>query len=338
MLAKYLEALYNKVIVSIVVNRSSTNVYVELCSKKGVISSDKSSFETTHLSREMLEYINAHLKESPYFYIALLDNSTEQGAFPSCAKNRLSLFQDLSSSEYKCYDEQWTYYTSKTDLYTLEKRYSKVGIDLLFSPFTLISTFFKDKILTHTAMFILVQETSISLSVFDNGKLLFAKHIDMQITQEDDEELLASVLDDEEIEIEEDVGIDLEEIDVIDDLDDFGDIEDLDSIEDIDQFSQSQDIEEELFEAQEESVSQDEDDEPNEDFQRFLLIQKNVSKYYEDERYEGVFIENTYIADSIGNTADLKRYLEEEMFLNVYIRNIDLGMELAALSKEELGI
>ena len=336
MLANLLEALYNKVIVNIVVNRSTTDVYIELCSKNGTVDSDKNSFDTVDLSKEMFAYISSHIKESPYYYISILDISKQQGAFPTCAKNRLSYFYEVSASEHKCYDESWTYYTSKTDLYTLEKVYAKSGVDFVFSPFTLLNNFFQDKINSNVAMYILIQEASISLAVFDTGKLLFAEHLDMELKDENEDVLLNHDIDESE-DLEIDSGIDLEDIDVIDDLDDFGDIEDLDSIEDIDQFSQSQDVEEEFYESQESEV-ESEDDDVNEDYQRFTLIQNSVGTYYADDKYKGDFIENVYIADGMGATTDLKRYLEEEMFLNVYIRHIEVCMELSSLAKMELNI
>lgn len=335
MLSNLLESLYNKVIVNIIIKHSSTEIYIELCSKKGVISSEQKIFETLSLSKEMLAFIDSYIKESPYYYIAILDNSVEQGAFPTCAKNRLAYFHDLSASEYKCHNSSWTYHTSKNDLYKLEKLYAKSGIDLVFSPFTLLSNFFIDKISSNIAMYLVVQETSVTLAIFDKGDMLYAHYIDMQ-RDEESEEILTQDLDESE-DLGIDVGIDLDDIDVIDDLDDFGDIEDLDSIEDIDQFSQSQDIEEEFYES-EEPVVESKDDNANGDYKRFMAVQSSIAIYYSEEKYKGGFIENTYIADGVGVSGDLKRYLEEEMFLNVYVRHIEMGMELASLAKMELNL
>ena len=74
----------------------------------------------------------------------------------------------------------------------------------------------------------------------------------------------------------------------------------------------------------------------NEDFQRFSLIQSAVNTFYKDEKFESEFIENIYIGDGVGVSSDLKRYLEEEMFLNVYIRHLDLAGELCTIAKMEL--
>jgi len=333
---KLFEALYNKVFVNIVVKRSSTDVYIELCSKNDVIESEQNSFDTSSLSDEIINFITSFTKESPYYYISILDTSAEQGAFPTCSKNKLSYFYDVSASEHKCVGDKWTFYTSKTDIYEIEKKYQKIGIDFIFSPFTLLSNFFKDKISANIAMYILMQDSFISLAVFENGVLLYAEHLDMQTDGENDDVLLSSDMsDDEEISLED--GIDLEDVDVIDDmedLDDFGDIEDLDSLEEIDEFSEHQDIEEEFYEAEDPIVESDDDF--NEDYQRFTLIQSALGHYYNDDKYESQFIENVYISDGVGISNDLKRYLEEEMYLNVYIRHTELGLEVSNLAKLEL--
>ena len=338
MLAKFLEALYNKVIVNIVVKRSSSDVYIELCSKKEVLEHAKQSFKTVTLNKEMLEFINGYTKESPFYYIALLDVFSDQGAVPTCTKNRLSYYQDMSAMEYRCYDEKWSYYSAKTNLYDIEKVYSKIGVDFIFSPFSLLTHFFKDKISGHISMYILVQDTFISLAVFENQELLYADYLDMETSGESEDEILSHDISD--IDLNNDDAIDLEDMDAIEDiedLEDFGDIEDLDSLEEIDEFSENRDIEEELFESDEPIVESDETN-FNEDYQRFSLIQTSLGHYYNDKKYVSNFVENVYIADGIGVSNDLKRYLEEEMFLNVYIRHIDISMEVAELSRMELDL
>jgi len=337
-LSNFLEALYHKVIVSIVIKHSSCDVYIELCSKTAVVDSELKTFETTFLDEEMLEFISSYTKESPYSYVSILDMSPDQGAIPTCTKNRLPFYQDLSSCEYKCFDENWTYFTSKSDLYEIEKVYKQIGVDFIFSPFTLLYNFFEDKVSSSLALYILVQDSYLSLSVFANSKLMFAEHLDMETSADD--ELLSQVMDNDDIDLSETNSIDLDEVDVIDDmedLDDFGDIEDLDSLEEIDEFSESQDIEEEFLEANE-SIIESDADSFNEDYQRFSLIQTSLGHFYNDKRYEGEFVENVYIADGVGVSSDLKRYLEEEMFLNVYIRHLDIPIEVCSLAKEELGL
>ncbi|MCD4667572.1 MAG: hypothetical protein K8R44_03110 [Sulfurimonas sp.] len=342
MLSKFYESLYLKVLVNIVVGNSKTTVYIEMLNKKDVVSYYEESFDETYLSIELYEYILQHTKESPFFYISILDNSTSQGAIPTCSKQNLEYYCDLSSSEYKCYKDKWTYYTSKNDLYGMEKVYEKIGVDFIFSPFVVLANFFKDKIDTHLAMFLLIEENTISLSVFNNSELLYAEYLDTQI-EIDETPMLIDEHDIEDIDLDDDENsINLDDIDAIDDideLDDFGDIADLDSIEDIDEFSESKDVEEEFAKEVEEEHHIDnleDSDGFNEDYQRFLLIQSAVNSFYKNEKYKSEFIENIYIGDSVGISRDLKKYLEEEMFLNVYVRNLHLPAEVCEIAKMEL--
>jgi len=337
----FLEALYNKVFVNIVVKRASTDVYIEVCSKKGVVDHAKESFDTTQLSNELMEFVNSYTKESPFFYISFLDSSVEQGALPTCEKNRLEFYEDISASEYKCHDKIWTYYTAKSELYEIEKKYANIGIDFMFSPYSLISRFFKDKISSNLAMYILLQDSFITLAIFDQGSLLYGEHLDMETTSEVEDEILASIDVEEDVDLEIEQSINLEDVDMddaIEDLDDFGDIEDLDTIADIDEFSQNKDLEEELTDVVEELEEEETEGSFNENYQRFSLIQTSLSHFYNNEKYESTFVETVYIADGIGVSNDLKHYLEEEMFLNVYLRRMDIAMEVCELAKEELSL
>ena len=340
MLHTFFESLYNKVFVNIVKKSSGIDIYVELCSKKAVIEHHESSFETTKFDDTISEFIGSAIIESPYHYVSILDYSKEQGALPTCDKQKLSNYCDLSTAEYKCSDENWSYYTSKTDLNAIEKEYKSIGVDMVFSPFSILANFFQDKIASQLAMYVLVQESSLALMIFKESQLLYGAYKDISKEEEMEPSLLSEGMED----IGLDDGIDLDDVDVddeieeiseLDDLDDFADIEDLDEIEDIDEFSKSQDVEEELFEA-EEHLEEPSSDGFNEDYERFGVIKKLLGTFYNDALYESQFIENVYIADAVGVTSDLKHYLEEEMFLNVYVRHMDINRELAEIAKMEI--
>ncbi len=333
----FLKSLYLNVFVTLIVNKSSTVVYVEVCNKNGTIESDEEIFKTTAVDNKMYNYIMSYTKESPFFYIAILDTSSNQGSIPTSSEDKVSNFIDKISSSYRSYNDSWSYYTSKYDIKELQSKYSKIGIDLIFSPFVVLSQFFKDKIDTHMAMFILIEDNYLSLSVFDTSKLLYSVHLDMENETESEELMIDE--DDIELDLEED-SIDIDNIDVLDDmdsLDDFGDIEDLDSIDDIDEFSDARDIEEELTEeAEEGNMPIYEGDGFTEDYHRYTLIKGAVNNFYQDETFDSQFIETVYIADGVGVSADLKTYLEDEMFFSVYIRQIHLSAEVCELAKMEI--
>lgn len=329
MISKLFESLYTKVFINIIVENLQTVVYVEVCSSSSVLQSMHKYFDTTAMNTRMYEFIHAYYKESPFCYISILDKSPLQGAIPTCDVKEMSKYCDINSSEYRCFSKDWAFYTSEYDLEAIKHEYRSIGVDFIFSPFVIMANFFKDKIDNTLSMFVLLEDNYISFSVFDNSKLLYAEYLNMEHHKESDELLMESPLEDDELD-----GIDLEEIDIDDDsggFDDFTNIEDLDSSEAIDEFSQEQEIKETITKEEYSPT-----DGFNEDYQRFSLIKGALSTFYKDPKYNSKFIESIYIADGVGVTNDLKNYLEEEMFLSVYVRKIDLAVALCDMAKAEI--
>ena len=335
MLGKLFEALYQKVFVSIVLTRSGTLVYIEHCDKQNVLENFEKKFHTTSFDKKIHDYILEHINQTPFFYIIFLDASAQQGALPSCDIKKMGFYIDTQEYKIMCYEKQWSYYTSLAQLNALEQEYQEIGLDFIFSPFCLLAKIYEEKLNAETSMFILLEDNFLSVSVFDQKRLLFAQRLDMEHANENDE----LVIDEQdELEFDLDTSIDLDEINAMDDLgelEDFSDIEDLDAFDEIDEFDDSiapVESKKKLFDdmpvAQEEGF--------NEDYQRYLLIKSAVHTFYNDDRYESKFIEHVYIADSVGVSDDLKKYIEEEMFLNPVIRKVDLMQELCDMAKEEL--
>ena len=331
MITKFLEALYTKVFINIIIGNLQTTIYVEVCSKKEVEQSVRKSFDTTVMNPKMYEFMQTYIKESPFFYISILDKSRHQGAIPTCAVSEMNRFCDINSSEYRCFSKDWAYYTSEYDLTATKLEYRNVGIDFIFSPFVILANFFKDKIDNTLSMFVLVEDNYLSFTVFENSRLLYAKYLDMDNHKDDDNLMIdAPAYDDLSFEME---GIDLEEVSLEDDsmvFDDFANIEELDEGDTIDEFSEEQEVK--PIVVKDVDVSHDGF---NEDYQRFSLIQSSLNTFYKDPKYDSKFIEIIYIADGVGVSPDLKNYLEEEMFLSVYIRKIDLAISLCDLAKAE---
>lgn len=320
--------------INIVVLKNQTIIYVQEDDKGHTVNSSYESFDTTTINEKMHNYIESFTKETPFNYISILDTSSHQGAVPSCDKKDILDFFDESVSKYICYKSSWTYYTSKNDLNTLQKHYKKVGLDFVFSPFLILSHFFKDKIKNNFALFILIEEAHISMAVFDNLELCYAEHIVIKSSFDNN-----SLLLDEDITESLELDLDTIDLDSMEDegLDDFSDIEDLDGVEDIEEFSESQEIEDITDitdDIDEDDLSSS--DELNDDYERFTLIQKSIDIFYKDDKYESKFLEKTFIADAVGMSLEFKRYLEEEMFLATFIRRIDLNVELCEIAKEEI--
>ncbi|MEA3373335.1 MAG: hypothetical protein U9Q62_06550 [Campylobacterota bacterium] len=340
-LSKVIESLYLKVFVGIVVSAEKYDVVIEILKGSDVKERLMKSFSSSSGKGEMQSFIETYTSESPFYYIALLNPMADQGAIPTCSSKRSEDFLDLSTSITLCQDKQWTLYAAKPDLDQLRREYKKTGLDFIFSPFSVMQRFFKDKITSGLSLFVLAQPESISLTIFQEGLLLFAQQVKMEAEEEDlfddqndDNISLSFELDADGLE----EGIDLDDINAIDDLeglDDLNDIEDLDAVGDLESF------EEDIPEMAPVAIDKEEaTEEPsiegfNEDFKRFQIIQNSLNSYYSDGKFDQQFIESVYVADGCGVTDDLKHYLEEELFMKVYIRRIDLAAEVVDLAKAE---
>ena len=333
MIGKILETLYTKVFINIIVGESKSIVFVEVVSKGEVVKSESESFKTNILSSEMHVYLKASIAKSPYHYISILDKSINQGAIPTCSN--IKDYVDTKGLNSICIDKNWTFYTRQEDIKDLKYEYQNIGLDLIFSPFSILAKFFKDKIELNLSIFALIEENNISLSVFNQGKLLYAEYLHIKTQNQDETLMMDSILDDDD---DDDMDLDLDDIDLDDmdaddditSLDDFADIEDLNADVDIEEFSEAQDIVR-THEEQEVNI-----EDINDDYTKFIMIQDSINRFYHDEKYNSEFLESIYIADSIGLSTDLKKYLEEEMFLNVVVRKIALEEELSDMAKAEI--
>lgn len=336
MISKFLEIFYTKIFINIIVENSQTVVYVEVCSGDEVKDTVHKTFETVGMNMKMYEFINSYTKETPFFYISVLDNSPSQGAVPATVNSEINKYVDIGSARYISLHD-WSVYTAGSDINAIKHEYRSIGVDFIFSPFLILAKFFEEKINSTLAMFILVEDNYIAMSVFDNSKLLYAQYLNME-HQEESDLLIDTPLED-------DLSLDLDSIDLDTDIDidmntdtnileEFADIEDLDMSGDIDEFSEAEDIQEIIIhEKKKHSINANGF---NEDYKRFLLIQKALGIFYKDKKYKSQFIESVYIADGVGVSNDLKGYLEEEIYLNVYIRKIDLGTAVCDMAKAEI--
>ncbi len=335
MFGKLKTFLYTQVYINILVDIKKTTIYVEELHFNGKSQNHEKIFDTTSQEKIYL-YIKNIAKKTPLHYISILDSSLEQGATPTCSSQDMAQFCDLGVAKHVCYSKQWGYYTSKLDVLEYQKKYAKIGLDYIFSPFLLLSNFFKDKIDEDLSLYILVQNDFLSLCVFNHSELVFAQHLDMDNQNEFQDDLLMDEhSDDEDLSLD-DVGIDLEDVNVIDDidsLDDFDDIQDLDTFDEMDEFSEDESQETEDVAVVEPPL--DEESSFGENYHRFSLIQSAIKDFYLDEKFASDFLQKVYIADAIGINDELKKFLEEEMYLSVVIRKIDLGVELSKAAKAE---
>lgn len=328
----FLGFIYTKVFINIVIENLSAVVYIEVCSTKGsVIESVEKKFDISQDKNRMYNFIKSYKKESPFHYVSIIDQSSSQGAITTCKSSELSSHYGDSKIKIICYSKDLAFYTLENNINFIKQEHREIGIDFIFSPFLIVREFFKDKIESTMAMYVLVENGYLSLTIFENSKLLFAKFINAgHLIDEDDISYSGQLLDEES----EDSTLDMGEIDLgeVSFAEEYASIENLDDSDDINEFSEEKEIKNAINISGEKLILNG----FGEDYQRFLSIHESLNSFYKDEKYDSKFVETVYIADAVGLSHELKGYLEDEMFLSVYVRKIELPMEICNIAKIEI--
>jgi len=350
-LSGLIKNIYQQIFIGIVVQHTSIKVCVQLRKGKKLEKEVSRHFEISQATptAEVNAFVKSYMDESPYTYVAVLNDTLTQGAIPTCSMHQAEEFSDLGSCVTICNENKWMVYAEKSELNALQKRFMKNGLDFIFSPFFFLSTFFADKTESKTSLLVLIQDDYLSLCIFNEGELLFAHHYATKDAVED--ESMSEDLDETaqeslgfNLEDEEDLSINLDDIDALDELDALDDLDNLQDLDDLDDLDEIEDFEESLNEAVEESEVALEEaktkydskiDNFSDDYKRFQLIQASLQQFYNDDKYNNQFVEETYIADACESGPDLIRFLEEELFVTAYKRSVDLEKELVAMAIKE---
>lgn len=346
-LSNIIKNLYQQVFIGMVVQNSSVRVCVQM--KKGS-KLEKEIFKTFEISKskpsaELNSFIKSYMDESPFYYVAVLNDVVTQGALPTCSMHEAENFSDLGSCVTLCHENSWMIYSEKSELNDLQKRFSVTGLDFVFSPFLILSRFFADKIGGKTSLLVLIQDNYLSLAIFSEGSLLFAQHYttldaveDNKLSGDLEESISVSLdfdLDDDGLSINLDDIDALDELDALDDLDNLQDLDDLDELDDIEDFEESLDdaVEESKVALEEvKSKYSSKIDNFSDDYKHFQLIQAALNQFYKNDKYNNQFVEDTYIADSRESGQDLVKFLEEELFVTAYKRSINIEKEIVEMA------
>jgi hypothetical protein len=348
-LSRLIKNLYQQVFIGIVVQQSRVRVCVqmrkgskvdkELC-KEFEISGGKPTPAVNH-------FIKEYMDESPFAYTAVLNDALHQGAVPTCSMHEAAVFNDLGSSVTLCNENKWMVFSEKSELNSLQKRFFTNGLDFIFSPFFILSTFFADKTEGKTSLLVLIQENYLSLCIFSEGNLLFANHY-TTINAVEDESMSVDLTEGTEeslgFNLEDETSVSLDDLDNLDELDALDDLDNLQDLDDLDDLDEIVDFEESLNEAVEESEVALEEaktkydhkvDNFSDDYKRFQIIQAALQHFYNDDKYDNQFVEEAYIADACETGQDLTRFIEEELFVTVYKRHIELEKEIVKMAVSE---
>ena len=362
-LREWVASFYPKVYIGMYIRDDVCDISVDF-EKNGVLKKHirkEFKLEDGQFSPELEEFLQSMSDETVFCYTGILNSAAAQGALPVSNVHEAEEFEDLSSANLiKREDENWLVYTSNLELSQLQSQLNDVGVDLIISPFFILTNFFSDKIDDKCTMYLLNQSDALTMAIFEDGKLLYGNHFTFRESEEEEEVQLGeddAMLQEEADELDLSMDIDLEslddddseeeeidddddELEGIDELDDLGELDDLQELDDLEGMDEMEEFSEETAVTSTASISE-EDVEASMDgadieFKRYELVSKSLNTFYHDNRYKSDFIEDIYIADSTEDSDDFTRFLEEELFVTVHRRSVDVAEILTLLTKKEI--
>ena len=283
-----------------------------------VLNSETEEFENEDeqtLSQNIVDYINKLQQQYTRSYVVTLLNSQGQGIIPTCDSSKFSDYNIDKRYIYNiCVDNLFTNFASKIEIKFLQKLFSNTGIDLIFSPFTMLKNLSIDDLNSdEVKLHILYTSSNATLLITKEGKYIFGSFF-KTIEERDPLYTDYEENEDEEDEFEIEDEFEFEE----DDLD-FEYSEDEDLASDDVELDYKQELE---------------------------LIQTNklfahnlnsiLKEFYSKPIYEGNFIDTVKIYSEEKIEDSIIEYIENELFLSVKVNKIDFDKELLNLIYKEL--
>jgi hypothetical protein len=342
-----LEKWFQKIFISIMPVEDGYEVLCVSLKNNKIIFREQNHFVGEIPSSAMNRYIQAKIDVTPYFYISTLNLHANQGAYEGCARPSVHFHNDVVGISTLKRNGLWTQYAQAEELQRLKTHYGVVGLDCIFSPFSMIEFYFADKIPNTFALYAFGGLGFFAVAIFDEGKLEYAHYYTSNnATKSDKDEpslSFGSLGSDEPESKHQPIALDdiegLDDLDILDDLDSFSDIANLDDLDEVNEFSEDIVTPEEIRHIRDNGMdaAQHSIDNSGEEYERFEFIQKTLERFYTSSQCKNRFVETVCIADVNLGGEDLKRYLEEELFVNVLVRRVNACEGIHALALMEVG-
>ena len=171
---KFLESFLPKLFITLIPSAKGVHLSAELRKNgKQIRRYDEQIVEGSEALEKRVRKLE---QESSLAYVALLETASSQGLLSDC---RGSEAIDMSSVDKICVENRWGIYISKDDLFERQKMYKNVGLDFLFSPFSLLYSFYEQKIKESDGLYLLMDGDLIVSAVFKEGVMIYAEQISM---------------------------------------------------------------------------------------------------------------------------------------------------------------
>ncbi len=362
-MASFLRRFYPKVYITIIMESYYCDVYARVEKAGSVKNEERKRFEIQkyQISEEVRQFIERYERKSPFSYTTLLNPGKKQGAIPSCTYtgHKEDVVLCLGSKK-----KPWALYSNAQELLDIQHRFKKVGLDFIIAPFALLSELYQSYHTAEARMFALVLEKKIAVCVFQDKVMLFARYYDLEADEDEEidefaleEDSAHLALDEEPLEetnkdldLDLDINIDsldespMDDLDAPEDLESLEGLDSLDEIDDLDNLDEEEALtdfqEDDSDEAKEAEAELLEEEQSLEGFsinyKRFETLQTAMHDFYHLSDIESSFIEEIFLTGEVGDCQDLKAYLEDELFVKVETKPIEVHQSLLKLVKEEV--
>ena len=172
---KFLEPLIAKMYITLIPSTKGFLLYGELRKNFKVIK--RYEAQTIADTETLAKVVSKLERESSMSYVALLETQAQQGFLPTCHSIE---GVDLSSVEKVCIDQKWGFYITKDALHDRQKSLKNVGLDFIFSPFSMMHQFHGASLQNNDALAVLITPTLVLCSVYKEGVVIFAKETLME--------------------------------------------------------------------------------------------------------------------------------------------------------------
>jgi len=338
--------LFNVAFISVILKDKECTIGLKVFKGGKLVEKEDKSFKTENkeLTNDLEKIINNYQNKYKFSYVSTNITSVNQGAIPGITKARFSDFGiNTTDIEYLSVNNGWSAYASVEDIKLLKEEFKNCGLDFVFSPFLILYYFFKRDFRDKSTLYILAQESSITMSVLKGRNFLFGANFVM-VSGEND----VFVSNDENSNNTDDSNKEEEEFISLDDGG-FGDdemiaLDDLNNGEAFDDFKVTDGIGDSSDKDNKDATqSTKNNDNTNSNFDSFSkgmdmfkFIKKSLEEFYKNPIYKSEFVENIIIADSFGVPDDAIVYIKNELLMSVDIRKINLAETMINMAKDEV--
>jgi hypothetical protein len=175
MMMKILESFLPKLFITLIPSNDGIQLHAEL--RKNAKTIKRFEDETVQNNGSLEKKIRTLELESAVSYIAFLESEASQGVLTDCRETELI---DSDSFERICIDDRWALFIAKDDLFERQKAYKSIGLDFLFSPFSILYSFYREQLQNSDGLYLLLGSDFILGCIYKNGSLLFGEHTRMQ--------------------------------------------------------------------------------------------------------------------------------------------------------------